>query len=170
MSKRAPGPPGYSDEEKIKIIDHVVAELACGRSVKRILEEDEEMPASSQFWKWHFESEDVQEKVARARIHGADAVMDETLSIADNTTNDTIKGVSGEPDRPNTEWISRSKLRVDTRHKYAQMIAPRKYMPNSDAGITVNLNVNRATFAIQAAALLSGVAERTKVLEHQDDD
>lgn len=125
-----PGPPGYSDEQIAAIIDHVVAELACGRSVKRILEEDDEMPASSQFWKWHFESEDIQEKVARAREHGVEAIMDETIQIADNVANDTIKDDSGE--RPNTEWITRSRLRVDTRHKYAQMIAPRKYGPKLD--------------------------------------
>jgi hypothetical protein len=132
-----PGPPGYSEEQRAKIIDHVVAELACGRSVKRILEEDEEMPASSQFWKWHFESEEIQEKVARARVHGADALMDETVTIADDATHDwRLKPKKDDEDEDDwafdKENVLRSKLRVDTRQKYAQMIAPRKYGPKLD--------------------------------------
>lgn len=117
MGKK-PGPPGYNEAEKTKIIDHVLVELACGRSVNRILAEDDEMPASSQFWKWHFESEDVQEKVARARAAGVEAKLDECVQIADEADG--------------KESAAAAKVRVDARFKYAQMIAPRKYGPKLD--------------------------------------
>lgn len=117
--------------DREKIISHVITELAGGRAVSRILREDEGMCAASTFWLWMFEDDELAEKVERVRAHGAHAIMDETLDIADNTTNDTIKNEAG-VEQANTEWISRSKLRVDARHKYAQMIAPRRYGPKLD--------------------------------------
>lgn len=135
MGKRKPGPPGYSEKERTKIIDHVVAELSGGRAVSRILADDDGMPAASQFWKWHFEDETLQEKVAGARVNGVEALMDETLTIADDGTNDFVEKTRDDGstyDAFNGEHVQRSKLRVDTRHKYAQMIAPRKYGPKLD--------------------------------------
>jgi hypothetical protein len=120
----------YTEEQREAIIAHVLAEVSGGRAVSRILREDDGMPASSQFWRWHFESEDLQEKVARARLNGVEAIMDETLDIADDGTNDWIEKKRDDGstyDALNAEHVQRSKLRVDTRHKYAQMIAPRKY-------------------------------------------
>lgn len=84
------------------------------------------MPERTTFWNWCISDDDLSNKVVRARENGVEAIMDETLEIADDKAQDTVKDESG-AERPNTEWISRSRLRVETRHKYAQMIAPRKY-------------------------------------------
>lgn len=125
----------YSEAERELIILHVLAELSGGRAVSRILREDEGMPAQSQFWRWHAESEELQVKVARARENGVEAVMDETLEIADDGTNDWVERSRDDGstyEALNGEHVQRSKLRIDTRHKYAQMIAPRKYGPKID--------------------------------------
>ena len=125
----------YTAKEREVIINHVLAELSGGRAVSRILREDEGMPAASQFWRWHFESEDLQEKVARARLGGVEAIMDETIEIADDGTNDWVERTRDDGstyDAFSAEHVQRSKLRVDTRYKYAQMIAPRKYGPKLD--------------------------------------
>lgn len=128
-----PHPDTYSDEDRDRIIAHVVSELASGRSVARILREDDGMPASSQFWRWHWESEDIQAKVARARLHGADAVVDDAIAIADTTEEgETVTEEVGGKDGPRTrrqrgDMIAHRRLRVETRLKYAAMIHPRKY-------------------------------------------
>ena len=60
----------------------------------------------------------------------ADAFGEDILAIADNTKNDThtttyADGV--ERTSPNTEWISRSRLRVDARKWLASKHHPKKY-------------------------------------------
>lgn len=120
-----------SAAQREKIITHVLAELAGGRAVSRILREDEGMCPKSTFWNWCFADENLMGKVARARESGVESIMDETLEIADDRSRDTVKAKDGS-DVADTEWITRSRLRVDTRFKYAQMIAPRKYGPKLD--------------------------------------
>lgn len=150
----------YSDKDRERIIEHVLAEVSGGRAVSRILAEDDGMPAASQFWKWHFESTELQEKVARARENGVEAIMDETLSIADHTAQDTVRDAEGN-ERPNTEWISRSRLRVDARHKYAQMIAPRKYGAKIDVTSGgEKIEADDVTRATRLAAIFAEIEKR----------
>ncbi len=148
---------GIPEKERQRIIEHVLAELSSGRAVSRILVEDDGMPAPRTFWNWHYSDENLMQKVARAREAGADAIMDETLGIADDGTNDWVvrRGGDGAGDTMvDHEHVSRSKLRVDTRHKYAQMIAPRKYGPKLDLtsggeklGLTAELEAARRRVA-----------------------
>lgn len=139
-------PMTYSDEQRAEIISHVLAELSGGRAVSRILREDEAMPDQATFWRWHFEDADLREKVARARENGVESVMDEALSIADVQemgeviTEEPIM-VEGRPLEGVTarkvkteDMLGHRKLRVETRFKYAQMIAPRKYGPRTLIG------------------------------------
>lgn len=141
----------YSDEQREAIISHVLAELSGGRSIARILREDDGMPAQSQFWRWHFESVELQEKVARARENGVECLMDEALDIADTPQ---IGEVITEDDDKRTvrteDMLGHRKLRIEVRHKYAQMIAPRKYGPKLDLtsggdklGLTAELEAAR---------------------------
>lgn len=130
----------YSDEERAEIIAHVLVQVATGRFVSRVFREDKttatgvKLPAHSTFWLWVFQddnraadqSEKLSDKLARAREYGIEALLDETVDIADETLFDTIKDESGS-ERPNSEWISRSKLRIETRIKLAQMLKPKKY-------------------------------------------
>lgn len=62
---------------------------------------------------------------ARAREDGFDAIAEECLRIADETALDTV--VTEHGDRANTEWISRSKLRVETRLKLLAKWDPKRY-------------------------------------------
>lgn len=119
----------YSPEEKAKIVEHVVAEMSSGRALSRIMAEDEGMPSHATFWRWHFEDPDIQDRVARAREAGVEAIMQEVVEIADNANADTYieQTERGPRARIDGEAIARSKLRVETRFKYAQMVAPRKY-------------------------------------------
>jgi hypothetical protein len=134
----------YTDEERAEIVAHVLVNVATGRFVSRILREDKttasgvKLPAHSTFWLWVFQddgagdgSEKLSDKLARARQFGIEALLDETIDIADETAFDTIKDGEGN-ERPNTEWISRSKLRIETRVKLAQMMKPKTYGPKVD--------------------------------------
>jgi len=65
-----------------------------------------------------------------AREDQADTMADEILEIADDTSNDTILVESKDGTvKPviNREWISRCRLRVDSRKWIAMKLKPRKY-------------------------------------------
>jgi hypothetical protein len=63
--------------------------------------------------------------IARAREMGFDQIALDALAIADATEQDTVRTKDGE--RPDTEWISRSKLRVETRLKLLAKWDPKRY-------------------------------------------
>jgi len=58
-----------------------------------------------------------------------EAMAEEILEIADETSNDTIivKRGDSEHEVANNEWITRSRLRVDTRRWLMSKFAPKKY-------------------------------------------
>jgi GT2 family glycosyltransferase len=112
------------------VLPLIYAGVAEGVSLSNVLKRDG-MPDHSTFWRWHMDDEDIRDNLARARENGVEVHFDACIDIADETSNDTVTGEDG-VDRPNTEWISRSKLRIETRIKMAQMIKPRKYGPKLD--------------------------------------
>lgn len=63
--------------------------------------------------------------IARAREAGFDRIAMDALAIADAADNDTISTEQGE--RPNSEWITRSRLRVETRLKLLAKWDPKRY-------------------------------------------
>jgi hypothetical protein len=133
MAKRGPKPL-WSDEEKAEVIAHVLVNVAAGRFVSRILREDRttasgvSVPSATTFWLWVFQDDtnELSDKLARAREFGVEVLLDEATDIADEAVYDTVKDDNGN-ERANSEWISRSRLRVETRIKLAQLLKPRKY-------------------------------------------
>lgn len=117
------GPKGYDKEHCLPII---YARVASGQSLDKVLREDDDLPTSATFWRWHMEDEEIRENLARARLNGVEALMDESIAIADDKQDDYKETEDGEA-KYNPESVARAKLRVETRFKYAQMIAPRKY-------------------------------------------
>lgn len=125
----------YTDEERQRIIEHVLAETACGRFVSRILAEDEGMPSGATWWRWVFNDETLENKVTQARARGVEALLDECGEIADDGLNDYVEkqGKDGSTYMAfDKEAVMRSKLRVDTRIKLAQMLKPKTYGPKLD--------------------------------------
>lgn len=129
----APKSTTYSLKERARIVAHVLAELSGGRAVSRILCEDERMPDPATFWRWHLDDVSLREKVARARENGVEALMDETIGIADNAQGDWRRSKDDDDEMEFApDHVQRAKLRIHARHQYAQMIAPRKYGPKLD--------------------------------------
>lgn len=116
----------YSEEQRADIIAHVIAEVASGRPVSRVLKEDEGMPASSQFWRWVYVdgTPELQSKVARARGDGQEALLDEIVPIADEK-------LPADPDKARAA-VAHRKLRIETRVRSAQMLKPKTYSPKLD--------------------------------------
>lgn len=113
-------PSDYTQE----VADAICARLADGEPLRQICR-DEAMPAWRTVYDWKDAHADFAARIAHAREAGHDAIAADCLDIADETSFDTIQTENG--DRPNTEWISRSKLRIETRLKLLAKWDPKRY-------------------------------------------
>ena len=130
MAKTGPKP-----MDRTNALTQIFAAVAGGISLDRFLTESRDtpgIPSKTQFWLWHMENEEIRDNLARARENGVERLMDECVDIADTTH----EGVEVEEDADGEitktkrgDMLGHRKLRIDTRLKYAQMIAPRKYSP-----------------------------------------
>jgi predicted transcriptional regulator len=87
---------------------------------------DEGMPTDRTVRNWMEASPEFSSAIARAREVGFDALAAECLEIADETGRDTKKGPN-DTDICDSEWISRSRLRVETRLKLLAKWDPKRY-------------------------------------------
>jgi len=85
---------------------------------------------TSTLLKWLSENEAFSIQYTRAKELQADYLVEEMLSIADETSNDTIVTEFGE--KENKEWVNRSRLKCDTRKWIASKLAPKKYSDKID--------------------------------------
>lgn len=155
----------YTAEERERIITHVLAEVSAGRSVTRVLEDDDDMPGRRTFWSWHYRDEDLQHNLARAREVGVEVHLEEAIDIAEDGSNDWMEKRDKDGNcigwQLNGEHVQRSKLRIETRIKRAQMIAPRKYGPKLDlTSGGKSVSTDAGDVAAKAAALLEEARRR----------
>lgn len=93
---------------------------------------------ATSIFKWLNNYPEFADKYARAREMQAEFMAQSILDIADDSRSDTI--ITKKGDIPNTEWINRSKLRVDSRKWLMSKLAPRKYGDKVEHSGTLDLN------------------------------
>ena len=113
-----------STEYRPEIASFICDRIANGESLRKICL-DEDMPVCSTVFKWLIEQKLFSEQYARAREAQCDAFVEEIIAISDDSAQDTIETETGS--KPNSEWINRSRLRVDTRKWLMSKLAPKKY-------------------------------------------
>lgn len=117
-------PPGRESTFRQDVADEICARLSKGEPLTQICKSDN-MPAVRTVDNWREARPEFDAAIVRARAEGYDSIAAECIAIADQTDNDTIYGKHGE--RPNTEWIQRSKLRIETRLKLLAKWDPKRY-------------------------------------------
>lgn len=137
----------YTPEARQKAVERVLAGLAIGTPLTVICRA-EGMPDDDTVRRWAEGDAELAGAIARAREAGFDQIAMDALAIADETAFDTKEGKDGAL-TANSEWISRSKLRVETRLKLLAKWDPKRYgdktLIGSDpenplpAGFAVNL-------------------------------
>jgi transposase-like protein len=108
-----------------EIAASICERLSAGESLRAICR-DESMPAQSTVFLWLSKHREFSEQYARARETQADAMAEEILDIADDDSGDRIEANEG-AERLNSEFVQRSRLRVDTRKWLMSKLAPKKY-------------------------------------------
>jgi hypothetical protein len=104
--------------------DYICEQLSKGIPLAEICRE-ENMPAVRTVSLWKEAHPEFGANFACAREEGFDQIAADCLTIADQASNDTVETENGE--RPNAEWIARSKLRVETRLKLLAKWDPKRY-------------------------------------------
>jgi hypothetical protein len=107
--------------------DSICSQIADGKSLRAICAKTG-MPSKSMVLRW-LDAESAQQfrdQYARAREAQADLLAEEMLEIADDSSLDVLTDKDGN-ERPNTEFVTRSRLRVDTRKWLASKMAPKRY-------------------------------------------
>jgi hypothetical protein len=129
--KRLRGRPTIYTQE---LADAICARLAKGETLKSICR-DEGMPDDRTVRTWALNDyQGFYPQYATARQLGLDAMADQLLEIADDTSRDYTLDSQGNL-IVNGEHINRSRLRVDVRKWYLSKLAPKRY------GEKIDLNV-----------------------------
>lgn len=108
-----------------KAADEIVDRLSKGEPLAWICNDDH-LPAVRTVSAWRSANETFDADFARARDEGFDAIALDALHIADDNGKDTRYTKDG-AEVADSEWISRSKLRVDTRLKLLAKWDPKRY-------------------------------------------
>lgn len=115
----------YTDE-----IAHEMCELIRGgMSIKNICKQYNINLTT--FFNWKRLNPAFASLYLRAREDQAGVFVDEIIGISDDTSKDDVVGKDGET-RQNSEWINRSKLKIESRKWVASMFAPKEFGNNMD--------------------------------------
>lgn len=114
-------PSTYTDE----IFDAICEQLENGKVLKDICK-DPEMPDRSTVQRWIAADDGRRRKYEAARKACVEFWADEIIEIATDGSKDTVTDEKGRV-RCDHEWVSRSRLRIDTIKFLMMKIAPRVY-------------------------------------------
>lgn len=118
--------PTIYSEETAELFCDLIATTSL--SAKTICER-KDMPSIRTIFYWLDQYPSFLQQYARAQEMRADLLIEETLEIADDASNDFMTITKGDQtyEQENKEVTSRSKLRVDTRKWIASKFKPKKY-------------------------------------------
>lgn len=100
--------------------------LACGESLRSICKR-KGYPSRFAVIRWLQVNEDFRNHYAQAREMQAEYYIDDIIEIADDSSQDTVETPQGE--KFNSEYVQRSRLRVDTRKWAMERMASKRYGP-----------------------------------------
>ena len=110
---------------KETIKNEVINRISNGESLLNICRDDK-MPCRDTIFEWLSRDKEFSDKYDRAREIRADRIFDEILEIADDSSDDYVKGDEGEIVL-NREAIERAKLKIDARKWILAKMVPKKY-------------------------------------------
>ncbi len=122
---------GRPSEFNNEIATKICARIAAGESMRNICKEDD-MPdrATVHLWLLNKDNKDFTIQYETACNTRAENMFEELLEISDDGTNDFMERESkdgGKFSVLNSEAVSRSRLRVDTRKWFLSKVMPKKY-------------------------------------------
>lgn len=123
-SEKSLGRPLEYTKEKGDLICERVATHSIG--LKRLCNKYDDMPSEYTIQRWRYRIEDFRVQYAQAKMTQADLLAEECLDIADDSSQD-IRVTEDGKTMIDSEFVARSRLRVDTRKWLASKLLPKQY-------------------------------------------
>lgn len=108
------------------------------KGMRRLCKENPHWPCYQTIFEWRIKIPSFGDQYAKAKQDQIETLVDQIIDIADDTSNDTLikKNKDGENyEVCNTEWINRSRVKIDTRKWLASKLAPKIYGEKSESKI-----------------------------------
>lgn len=136
MKKASPRKRGRPSEYTTELATLICKLISEGTSLRDICKRDD-MPNRDTVHTWLLDltKKDFSDQYNKACNTRAENMFDELIKIADDTSQDTLTRENSdgtEYDVQNTEYIQRSRLRVDVRKWYLSKVMPKKYGDKMD--------------------------------------
>jgi hypothetical protein len=159
-TKKKVGRPTDYNQELANLICERVATHEIG--LKRLCAMYDDMPAKITINQWRNKYPEFATQYAQAKISQIETLVDEIIDIADDSTQDEI--INDQGTRVcNSEFIARSRLRIDTRKWLASKLVPRLYGDKEEL-----VNLNFPSDVKDADSLLPMSAEVFRALGNQE--
>lgn len=121
----------WTEEKKAEAFEKIIELIFEGKSCRSILNSDREnLPSHRVFITWLANDPILSKQYAYACEARADLLFEDILEIADDSSQDVIKtdlGDGVEIEKLNSEFVQRSRLRVDARKWIVSKLNPKKY-------------------------------------------
>lgn len=144
---------GRPTDYTIELVREICEAVATtSKGIKALCKENENWPIHDTIYRWLMSYKEFSDLYARAKRQQVEVIIDEILTIADDSSNDTYVNDDGKL-IVDHEHINRARLRVDTRKWVAAKLAPRLYGAISDA--TVKLNFSGDLYKADALLLMA---------------
>lgn len=120
-------PTKYNEALATKICREISVSTA---GLNKICNDNPDFPNQKTIHGWRIDNDNFRKQYDAAKRIQADLLATEIMDIADDSVRDSIMKMDsqGEPyEVANTEWIARSRLRVDTRKWIASKLLPKVY-------------------------------------------
>ncbi|HEU5366666.1 MAG TPA: hypothetical protein VFU62_14105 [Hanamia sp.] len=116
-------PSSYTQE----LANEICETIQCtSKGIKRLCKEHEHWPSHNTIYRWLSTYSEFNDRYARAKRQQIEVLVDEILSIAEDSSNDYMMNEDGKL-VVNHEHIQRSRLRIDTIKWLAAKLCPRIY-------------------------------------------
>lgn len=126
----APKPVGRPSSYTPELAGEICDRISVGATLRE-LEAQDDMPSMKTIMRWARDNADFRQQYARALDQRNDFWAEEIIEIADDGTNDYVEKRDQEGAilgyRENGEFISRSKVRIETRKWLMGKGSPKKY-------------------------------------------
>ena len=112
------------------------------KGIQRLCKENPHWPCFQTIYEWRLNQEGFGERYIKAKRSQVHLLIDECIDIADDTSQDTIirqNKDGSESEICNSEYVNRSRLRIDTRKWMAARLEPTIYGEKMDSNHHVTL-------------------------------
>ena len=131
-------PSDYTDELAHEICKAIAT---SSHGLKRICKDNPHFPTRTTILQWRLDKPEFSDMYMQAKVKQVEALADECMDIADDGESDTIIKTNKDGSKYeacNTEWLARSRLRIDTRKWLAAKLAPKIYGERQQTDIGVS--------------------------------